>query len=161
MPEKVSPVHRLMALDRALGMTNNAIAEKYDYSVSRIGVIFSMPLMKDLVAEFQNQIAQKAIDKAVDLAAWFDAKSPDAAGKIEDLMHHSEIDTVQLQAAKEILDRSPNAPKARKLLDVEARGVILQLPAATVENMKAAARIVGKPLQGEVIHDEFDDHFEA
>jgi hypothetical protein len=154
-----------MAIDRAMGRTNAEIAELHGYNAQHVGLIFQMPLMRELVRKYQEEVAQKAIDKVIDLAVWFDATAPSAAAKIKELMDTSEMDTVKLAAAKEILDRSPNAPKAKKFIDIETRGVVLQIPVATFENMRAAAKAVGEPLdidytEAEEIEESFDDAFD-
>jgi len=166
-PSEIKPIYRLMAVDKALGMSNNEIAEKYKYSVSRVSIIFQSPLMRSIVQDLQSQVEQKLIDKATNLSMRFDRLAPRAVDRLEDLMDHSEMDTVKLASAKEILDRSPNAPKARKLVDVEARGVVLQIPAVAMDNMLQAARIIGEPLDVQYAalageeEEDFDDYFDG
>jgi hypothetical protein len=148
-PDTINDRHKLMALDRAMGATYQDIADKYDYAYNRISIIFQHPLMRELVAKYQGEIAGKATEKAANLAVRLDGLAPRAVDKLAELMDKSEMDTVQLAASKEILDRAPSAPKARKVVESDQRGVVLQLPVATLENMLKASQIVGEPLDAE------------
>jgi hypothetical protein len=136
-----------MALDVAIGrLTNIEIAEKYDLNPNGVSLIRSTPMFKELVREITRDITERAVQRTADLAGRLDSLAPKAVDTLEYLNTRAEMETVRLGAAKEILDRAPNAPKARKVVEQETRGIILQISAEAFQGMRDAAREAGGTL---------------
>lgn len=161
-PETLNDRHRLMAYMVASGKTNVEIATRLNCGANRISKIKSSSLFKMLVNELRREIAERVVEQTADLATTFDRGAPRMAEELYNLGIGAEMENVQLGAIKDWLDRAPSAPKARKVVEMDQRGVVLQISAAAFENMVDAAQEVGEPIDVEfqVTEDEFEDHFE-
>jgi len=135
----------LMALLEVTGKDPVEIAEVVGYSPNNVRHIRrTNPHYVAYVKELREQLTSEVIAKTADLATRFDLEAPEAFETIKDLHKHSEMDTVRLGAAKDILDRAPNAPKIKQHIEGRDSHIILQLGVAQVEGIKEALADVGE-----------------
>jgi len=134
-----------VALLDATGLKSEEIALQTGYSVDTISRLRQNPLYVLRRDEFRRQIEQGIIERAIDLGRKFDLEAHKAFETLRQLCKSADSDAVRLNAAKDILDRAPNAPKARKITESPGQvGLILQIGAPVVEGMKEALSDVGE-----------------
>lgn len=99
----------------AMGLPNTLISQATGLSEKRLKVLRASPLMQNLIDDafkaLQEHIAPKFLKPITER---FNAAIDEALETITDLMAHAESESVKLSAAKEILDRAPEAPKVKK-----------------------------------------------
>ena len=131
------------ALYAALGMKATQIVEKLSISWATWDRWKKDPAFQTEVEQFKEEITQRLIDSKSNLEALFDFEAYSAFETLRDLHKTSEMDTVKLGAAKDILDRAPNAPKQRqeRLEDHQHR---IFIAGASFENLREALEDVGE-----------------
>ena len=147
-PDTLSPRDVLIAFLDTLNHTNVQIADKVGCSVATVTKVRKNPAFKLKKAEIQHRVEEELIREAGNLALRFDLEASKAFDTLVALHTGAEAENVRLGAAKDILDRAPNAPKSQKLTDGTAQGVTIVLGAPAVEGMVEALKDVG---EGEVV----------
>lgn len=130
-------IFMLVAFLEANGRNNKEIASEMGISVSSVAKAKAHKLYPACVANMRDHLAEHAANRAVSLAEEFDEEAYSAFGTVKELHKHASMETVRLGAAKDILDRAPSAPRARKY-EESAPKMIIQLGVSAVENMRQA-----------------------
>lgn len=136
--KRLTPRNLLVALLDATGRTTDQIAAKTGYTREVIYNIRSSPLYKVEVAEIRKRIEDEAISGVVELPRKFDEEAPEAFNTIKHLHKKAESEPVRLNAAKDILDRAPNAPKIRQYIEGGGGNVTLQIGVKQMEAINEA-----------------------
>lgn len=142
---ELSPRQLLAVCLDASGYSPEEISQQTGYAINRISTFRHHN--EAYIAkreELLRQIEARTVDRAVDLALQFDEIAPEAFETVRELNRDAEMETVRLNAAKEILDRAPSAPKSRKFVGGEGSGgVVIQLGAAQIDGIKATFEDIG------------------
>lgn len=108
--QQVRPWHRALARAVASGMRPNEICDAYGYTAAWITRIISTPLFQAEVARIEAQ----AEDVAVDVRRDLNVMAPRAVEVLDERLDDGEDKRLQLDAAKDVLDRvghgKQNAP---------------------------------------------------
>jgi len=95
--------------------------------------------------ELIDMIGSRIITTTLDLGTRLDSLAQDAITTISDLCRAADSDSVRLHAAKDILDRAPNAPKIQRLVEGSGVGHIqIQIGVGAVQAMKESLLEVGE-----------------
>lgn len=153
-PDSLSPRDVLIAFLDTLNHTNAQIALKVGCSVATLTKVRKNPAFKLKKAEIQHRVEEELIREASNLALRFDLEASKAFDTLVELHTGAEMETVRLGAAKDILDRAPNAPKPQKLTDGTPSGVTIVLGAPVVEGMMEALKDIGESETIELLEGE-------
>lgn len=147
-PQELSSFHQMIAYKDAVGKGPTAIAQELGCSVQTVYNARGVPEYVALVESVKREIRERLVDNAARVQEAYNEEVMPAFETTRELHKGADSDAVRLGAAKDILDRAPDAPKVQKHLgDIDAR-MIIQFPVQAVGNMKQALEDVGK---GEIV----------
>lgn len=139
-PKKITPRQQQVAMLKALGMTNQAIAEHTGYTQVRVSVLLSDPRLAALVVEYQRaHTAQIFTDQATRLnaelgatidrvLAWRDDVDPTASLRACDMIlarampaasKHVEDRTVRIILEKHEIQRIEQADREMEIVNAQ------------------------------------------
>lgn len=132
LPKKLNPVHINMVLDRAAGLRNNEIAEKYGTTQTWTSILLRHPYAEQLC----NALLSLSADKLTDPRQRIEAASHEMLDiKLEIARAPGTSAVLRDRIASDILDRAGYG--ARKSLSVDVAHAI-SLPAAAAANLSNA-----------------------
>ena len=118
-PEALNDRHMLAAHMVVQGKSAREIADKLGYNLNRVYLIKRSPAFQAKVAEIRAEVEERLLADTVDLYAAFDAEAPYALQTLKELHRdRSKNESVRRQAAVDILERAPSAPKKRRAIPV-------------------------------------------
>lgn len=152
-PPDIVAKHKIVATLLALGKTNKEIAEIVGFTPGTIAKWKKSGKFRLMLAEAEQELRSKLFEKAISLHEQFDIMAPRAAEIMEALMDHAETDNVRFNAARDILDRAPSAPKSQKHIE-EKTSTHLHLSLKVTECMREAIEDVEEADIVELIGDD-------
>jgi hypothetical protein len=129
-PQKLSPVHIQMCIDRATGLSVAEIAARHEYSYPRTSAILLSPHAQTLI----STMLSAAADRVQDIGERLEALAPEALNVKVEILRHSKSDNLRNKIADDILDRAGYG--SRKQVDINSRGVLV-LPASQAASLGA------------------------
>lgn len=152
-PDKLNDRHMLAAYKEAAGMKPIQIAQEVGLSPGRLHVVRTSGLYQVFIEGIRREVREKVTDRASQLVDAFNEEAMPAFDTVQELHRNADTDNVRLGAAKDILDRAPDAPKIVKNVgQIDAR-TIIQLPVKVAEGMVDTLKMVGA---GEIV-DLYDE----
>ena len=133
-PDQLNARHQLVALMRAIGLTNKQIAEKLGYDENRVSIIAGSPLFKAQVYQLQKDIRESTLTEVVTRLQQEAGPTLDVLVQLRDFGMPG--DTVRLGAAKELADRIPALQKVSRI--EEERTIRLVLGGPELQQMRQA-----------------------
>lgn len=134
-PDRLSPVHIQMCLDRAAGASVTEVAAKYDYDISRVSVVLRHPDAQQIM----TTVLSMSADRLVDVTERLKYLAPEALNVKVELMRLAGAESLRDKAASDILSMAGFG--SRKGIEVNVndnRRQTLVLPAQAAEGLMAA-----------------------
>ena len=143
-PDVLNHRHVIAAHMVVQGKSAREIAAKLGYNLNRVYLIKRSPAFQATVAEIRAEVEERLLDQAVDLHAAFDAEAPYALQTLKELHRdRSKNESVRRQAAVDILERAPSAPKRRLDKPVD-RELQIHLPPNRLQDMVTTLVEIGE-----------------
>lgn len=130
-PDKLSAPHIAMVLDRAAGYSIREIAERHEYTESRVSIILSTPDAQTIL----STIMAVASERIIDVSERLKYLAPEALNVKVDIMRNATSMTLRDKAATDILDRAGYG--ARTKIDATVSHSLV-MPAQAATGLAAA-----------------------
>ena len=116
--QRLLPRHFKMIELHLAGLTNRAIAETLDCTAQSVGIVLNSPIVRK---EVQQKMTDKSHGSIAETVEAHDSKvvqileksSERAAYTLQELMEHSDDDSIKLRASTSILDRVIGKPDSK------------------------------------------------
>lgn len=154
-PKLLNPRQKHMPMLFALSLTNQEIGSLLGYSAGRVSTLRNSEVMQPLIEDAKRALAGETghvlsgkfiEDRVQSLMERYDEAAPLAFERTLQLMDTAESEATMLNAAKDILDRAPNAPKTRRE-EQQDRNVHISFGVEEVNALRAVLAENGTPYE--------------